>query len=297
MGRVVLEGRDAVPECVHVEMSGVPEGQAQRFIPDQSYSLAIKVQGYCGRTSFGRNVDAALRLEFDRAASSRPLPSVVIPLHFTLVNKVAFPDSIDLTLQGASSKALDLHVTSNSERTVEFRAVLPPVKERRGWPGENLRLALVGEDDKPVRKDDGSLALDKPLRLGPQMQGEFARFRVTADACCEGGTYRTKVAFVPKMGAKEVIQIPVNITVLQAGAWRCWGGTILWSLLGVFWHPPAPLLAQHDPPEPFHPPRHSRLQAHSPALGTSGANLPPCPSRQRMSSAWCAAPCPGGPGR
>jgi len=41
------------------------------------------------------------------------------------------------------------------------------------------------------------------------------------------------VALVPKSGSKEVVRVPVEIKVTEAGVWSCWGPFILWTILGI----------------------------------------------------------------
>ncbi len=233
MGRLVAEGEQSVPECVSFELSGVAQGDAQQITPNQTYSLAVKIAPYCGHSSFTRDVNAALRLEFDRAASSRSVPSVVLPVTFSLVHTLGLPSELDAALTGGEDAELALELTGNHKKPIVFEAILPPPTERAGWPDEDLTLMFLDEEGQRL----GALedpALSRSVSFAAA-GGSMAPLRIKAfsDACCAGGTYQTELALVPISGADETIRIPIKVTVTDAGVWSCWGPVILWGVLAL----------------------------------------------------------------
>lgn len=231
-GRMVVEGRDGVPECVTFELSGVEEGKSQKITPNQTYSLAVKIASYCGHASFTREVDTALRIEFDRAASSRTVPSVVLPVKFSLVNKIGLPKAIVSKIDGGKSEDLAIELTGNHKKAVTFKALIPPKSERGGWPAEDLDVVFLDEDGDVIEAKEGA-ALTREVTFGAGGKPTPLRLRATSDACCVGGKYKTELALVPLAGSKEVVRVPVEVEVIEAGVWSCWGPFILWCIFGL----------------------------------------------------------------
>ena len=233
--RMVVEGRDAVPECVSFELSGVGEGEAQKITAGQTYSLAVKVAPYCGHNTFTREVRTAVRIEFDRAASSRTVPSVVLPVRFSLVNKIGLPQKVEASLTGGESEELALAFSGNHTKEIAFKALVPPPAERERWPGEpeELTLEFLDAEGEPIQGAEGP-ALSREVSFGAGQAARPMRLRARSGACCAGGTYQTELALVPRgPGSKEVVRVPVQIKIEEAGVWSCWGPTILWVLLGL----------------------------------------------------------------
>ena len=232
MARISIENRAAIPECIHAELSGVQEGAPQKLTANQTYSLAIKISPYCGKSSFTRDIQTAVRIEFDRAANSRPIPSVVIPVHLALVSKLGLPAAIQEELDAGDRRLIKMQFKGNHTRPLTFKALLPPADERGHWPDDDddLTLVFVDEQGKEVHVD-GEPSLQHTITLAPHDASAHLDVRVRADVCCLAGTYRTQLALVSTSGSREVIRIPVRITVKEAGVWSCWGRTIIWTLL------------------------------------------------------------------
>lgn len=232
LARLSIENRAAIPECIHAELSGVKEGAPQKLTANQTYSLAIKIAPYCGKSSFTRDIQTAVRIEFDRAANSRAIPSVVIPIHLTLVSKLGLPAAIQEELDAGSRRLIKMQFRGNHTRPLTFKALLPTADERADWPDDpdDLELVFVDEQGAEVLID-GEAASQHTITLAPNDASAHLDVRVRSDVCCISGSYRTQLALVSTSGSKEVIRIPVRITVKEAGVWSCWGRTIIWTLL------------------------------------------------------------------
>jgi len=233
-GRMVVEGRKDVPECVTFELSGKPEGEAQPITPGQKYTLAVRVAPYCGHASFTREIDTALRIEFDKAAASRAIPSVVIPVKMTLVNQLQLPDEIVAEIDGGKSTDVAVKLSGNHIKDVAFKALMPAPGDRPKWPkGKDLDLVFLDEGGDTIR-DRG---IGGPARALPIVFGQGAAkpmmLRFRSGYCCAGGTYDTELALVPEAGSKEVIRVPVRVVVREAGVWSCYGSMILWGLFAL----------------------------------------------------------------
>ncbi len=235
-GRLVVAGRKDVPDCVTFRLSGVPEGEGQMIHPNQPYSVGVHVAPYCGPSAFQRALDSALHIEFDRAANAQAMPSVVIPFQAKLNNQIAFPPVVSTALEAGQSKDVEVGLRGNHLRNVEFEAMLPPVRERAGWPGKELDVAFLDADGKVLRTDSGDLRLSQKVvfeAAGMEKTGAPLRVRVLSEVCCGGGKYTTELALIPASGSRVPVRIPVEVTVEQAGVWSCWGPTILRVLAGL----------------------------------------------------------------
>jgi hypothetical protein len=233
-GRLVVEGRKDVPECVTFELSGVAEVEAQPINPGQSYTVAVRVAPYCGPAAYQRALDSALRIEFDRASHSAPVPAVIVPFRATLINELGIPESIVTTIEAGEVKDLNVRMGGNQFKDVSFEALLPPRAERSGWPGRQLELAFVDERGRPIRTDrDYATTQSITFAQTDQARTNPLTLRVISDACCAAGVYRTELALVPRSGSSTPIRVPIEITVEEAGLWSCWGPTIVRSFLGL----------------------------------------------------------------
>ena len=235
-GRLTVEGRRQVPECVTFELSGVKEEQAQLIAPGQPFTLGVKVAPYCGHASFSRDLKTALRVEFDAAASSRDVPAVVLPLTMSLVNRLELPKALQLKLEAGAREDVALALTGNHKQEITFKAMVPAWQDRPGWPGQDLELVFLSDEGKvlidaetrqPARSREVVFGAD-----GGQASGAL-RVRVRSQACCAEGQYRTELALIPTAGSREVIRVPVTIQVQSAGVWSCYGPRIIYSLLGL----------------------------------------------------------------
>ncbi len=228
-GRLVVQGRKDVPECVSFELSGVGEGEAQKITPNQTYSLAVKVDPYCGHSSFTRDIKTAVSIEFDKAATSRSVPSLVLPVSFQLVNRVELPDDVKVSITGGEDKDVSLTVGGNHEKDVVFKAIIPPVDERGTWPSPgDLDVELLDDNGDPIPHKP-NVAASRTVTFGPGGRGTVS-LRVVSGYCCGAGTYTTQLALVPTTGSSEIITVPVRVEVAEAGLWSCYGMMILWGL-------------------------------------------------------------------
>lgn len=233
--RLVVEGRRNVPECVTFALSGVAEGKGQQITANQTYTLAVKVAPYCGQSSFKKDLQTALRIEFDAKASARAFPSVVLPLRATLINNLELPRVLRFKLDSGESKTQVLKLTGNHKQSVSFKVIVPEPNARKNWPGKDLDVIFVDNDGKPLMQNDELARTRKMLfaKKGQKQKGDALHIRVVSDACCQEGKYRTELALIPTAGSREVIRVPVEIQVRSAGMWRCWGPVVIYSLIGL----------------------------------------------------------------
>ncbi|MFU8803647.1 MAG: hypothetical protein ACNA8W_07565, partial [Bradymonadaceae bacterium] len=230
-GRLVVESRSDVPECVTFELSGVGEGEPQPINPGQTYTVAVRVAPYCGPSAFKRALDTALRIEFDRASHSAPVPTVIVPIRATLINELGIPDSISTTIKAGEVKDLNVRL-GRQERDLSFEALFPPRSERARWPGKDLDLAFVDDRGRTIRVDrqiatSHGITFEKTRKT----QSTPLTLRVISNPCCSGGVYKTELALVPRSGSTTPVRVPVEITVEEAGLWSCWGPTIFRGFL------------------------------------------------------------------
>jgi Mg-chelatase subunit ChlD len=234
-GRMVVEGRANVPDCVTFELSGAAEGKEVALVPEQQYTMTVRVAPYCGATSFSKDVTTALRLEFDKAASSRTPPAVVIPVRFSLSSKLELPDALHIKLKGGDRAEAEGLIKGNFKRPLVFKVLMPPEGERgAGWPAGRLRMGFLDAKHALIagKGKRGSLATSHELTISAGA-GDKLALAALSDACCEPGSWRTEVTLIARTGSKEAIRIPVEIEVEEAGVWGCWGRTILMSAAGL----------------------------------------------------------------
>lgn len=233
--RLVVQNRDDVPDCVQFALGGKGEGEAQKITPGQSYQLGVDVAPYCGASSFKRDIQTAVRVEFDQSGQLLSVPTLVIPVHFALVSEISVPKALSATIEAGESAALDLELDGNFKKQAKFDVLVPPAGERKSWPSdaEHLALQFLDEDGEPIANADGEPVEKHQASFAPGAKKDPLRLEADSDACCGGGTYRTEIALVPKSGTKEPIRVPVEITVKEASVWSCWGPAILWALLAL----------------------------------------------------------------
>ncbi|WP_133621776.1 vWA domain-containing protein [Bradymonas sediminis] len=233
-GRLVVQNRKDVPECVSFALSGVEEGKTQKITPGQSYKLGVDVAAYCGASSFARDIETAVRIEFRPSDSGLRPPTLVVPVKFSLNNEFAAPRKLSASLKAGDSALMNLKVDGNFKTDAEFNILLPPREQRDAWPsGSNdLELQFLDAAGEPIR-NGGEVAQKAKKRFSPGGQGAPLQVRAASDACCAGGVYRTELVLAPTSGTKEPIRVPVEITVEAASMWQCWGSMILWALLAL----------------------------------------------------------------
>jgi len=233
-GRLVVQNRQDVPDCVSFALSGIEEGKTQKITPGQSYNLGVDVAAYCGASSFKRAIKTAVRIEFKPSDSGLRPPTLVVPVSFGLHNEFAAPRKLAASLKAGDSAVMNLTVDGNFKKDAEFTILLPPEDQRQSWPSGSDLLALQFLDaaGDPIRSD-GKIAQATKTRFAPGGHGAPLRIRATSDACCAGGVYRTELVLAPTSGTKEPIRVPVELTVEPASMWQCWGPVILWALLGL----------------------------------------------------------------
>lgn len=232
IARISVEDRQSVPECITFELSGVKEGQPQKLTANQTYSLAVKIASYCGKSSFTRDLSTAVRIEFDRATNSRAIPSVVVPIHLSLVSKLGVPAALEEEIMAGDRRLIKMQFKGNHTKPLTLKALLPKPGERKGWPGDDLQLIFLDEEGEELMQD-GEPALAHTVTLAPHDTTAHLDVRLRTDVCCRAGTYRTELAIISTSGSREVIRIPVKITIKEAGVWSCWGRTILWCAIAL----------------------------------------------------------------
>lgn len=238
--KVELRDRAALPSCVTAEVNGVAEGKPFQVSVDQPYNVALRVSPYCGPRPIRAPYDTAVRLVF-AAEGGRQLPTVEVPVRFTLDYGIAVPPELVVKVRGGGSSDLPVTVRGNFRHEVKLRAVVAPPSESESWPedGDDLVLGFAGESRKKVLRDEE----DEPSRVHDFAAGPGApplRLRAVPGRCCAGGSYRTRLGLAPAAGQPlppgasppEPIVVPVRIEVEPAGFWACYGPLLL-ALLAV----------------------------------------------------------------
>lgn len=233
--RLVVQNREDVPDCVHFQLGGKGEGEAQKITPGQNYQLGVDVASYCGASSFKRDIQTAVRVEFDQSGQLLNVPTLVVPVHFALVDEISVPKGLSATIKAGESADLDLTLGGNFKKDAGFKLLVPPVDERERWPSDadDLAIEFLDESGEPIHNEDDELARATTASFAPGKTAQSFGLRVASDSCCGGGTYRTELALVPTSGTKEPIRVPVEITVEEASVWSCWGPWILWALAAL----------------------------------------------------------------
>ncbi|WP_168210743.1 VWA domain-containing protein [Persicimonas caeni] len=233
--RLVVQNREDVPDCVKFALGGKGEGEEQKITPGQSYQLGVDVDPYCGASSFTRDIQTAVRIEFDQSGQLLSVPTLVIPVHFASVSEISVPKALSTTLDAGDSATLDLELDGNFKKDATFNALVPPPDERERWPSnaDHLELRFLDGDGEPILNEDDEPAQKHGVSFAPGSKKDPLRIEVASDSCCSGGTYRTEIALVPTSGTKDPIRVPVEITVNEASVWSCWGPAILWALLAL----------------------------------------------------------------
>jgi hypothetical protein len=232
--RLVVENRDDVPDCINFALSGKKEGEAQKVTPNQSYTLEAGVEPYCGPNSFKRDIQTAVRLEFDKSSGLVSVPTLVVPVSLSLVSELKVPEKVSAKIDAGDGEDIVLDVRGNFTRESTFEVMVPPVDERRDWPGEDLDLVFLNEDGDVIeRAGEDEPARSRVVTFSPSKDNDTLRMRLVSDACCTGGSYETQLAMVSKRGSKEPIRVPVQVEVAEAGVWLCWGPSILWALAAL----------------------------------------------------------------
>lgn len=241
-GRLELRDRDDVPSCVTAQLSGVPEGEGQPILVDQTYTLGVRVAPYCGPVPIDRDLSTVARLVFTPGAGSRRLPTVELPLRMALDYRIEVPEGIALEVAGGGVGEATVPVRGNFQGEVELLAVVAGPEEADAWPDDrgDLALGFAAEDPEALLPGDGGPALERPVTAGAGSVDAFT-LRARADGCCPGGTYRTKLGLAAPGGGlyaaglppPRALVVPVTVTVASAGFWACWGSWILWLLAAV----------------------------------------------------------------
>ena len=232
--RLQVEGRENLPECLRFALNGVPEGDGQTISAGQQYTVEVHVDPYCGPTTTEVNLDTALRLQFDRSTQSAPIPSLVLPIRGDLISELRAPTEIDVSVRAGRTADVRVPIGGNQRRTMEFTALVPPERDRAGWPRRHIDLVLLDDEGNAAEvARDGSIAL--PVRIPASEEDATSVFSVQADtnACCNGGSYTTELVLVPSGGAQTPLRIPIVVDVEEARLWQCWGPTILRTLLAL----------------------------------------------------------------
>ena len=223
--KLTLADRETLPACLTAELSGTAEGEAQEILVDQQYQLRVMVHPYCGPDPIERQIATALRLSFDAEASQRPLPTVDIPLRFSLDYRLDLPETISVELDAGESRIVPVPVEGRFHETLASLPLDVEVAEptsAASWPND--------EDDLSIAPAKETLAI--------QAGRAVLRLEVAAHPCCPGGSYETLLGVTsaqpPPPGAPPLrpLLVPMRIVVRPAGLWACWGSRIL-AVLGL----------------------------------------------------------------
>jgi hypothetical protein len=243
-GKLVVDARKDLPSCLIFTLNGTKEGELQPISPGQSYNVGVKVLPYCGPELFRRDLETSLRIEFQQASADIPLPKLVLPVHLVLINDLKMPSELTVTVLGGESGFIELQPEGSLLKQVAFDALLPDRGDREGWPPDADELQLAFIDDAEHEVWDGEVyASSAPATFGKGPDGKVKpmKVRVESDACCNGGSYKTEMALVPKGSDLPPIRVPLTVNVQPAGFWAChsqWIIPVLWFLLGmlILWY-------------------------------------------------------------
>lgn len=226
--RLVLQNRSDIPECVDFQLGDKKSGGVQRVAPGQEYTVGVDVEPYCGPTSFEKPFDTALRLEFDKPATGGGVPTLVLPLSFTLANKVEVPRGVEVDMTAGQQREATVALGGNFQRDATFKVFVNDTGEGSNWPGGDLQIALLDEAGEPMR-NGSALADTREITFPAGGSAEALRLRVQSETCCGGGTYTTEMALLPQNGSGEPVRVPIEATIASAGVLACWG----WTILGI----------------------------------------------------------------
>ncbi|MFB6264512.1 MAG: hypothetical protein ABEL76_12950 [Bradymonadaceae bacterium] len=223
--RLSVKNRDEIPDCVSFSLSDVPEGKTQELTPGQTYTLGVDVAPYCGPSTFDRQFEAVLRVEFADSAT-RSVPTLVVPTSLHLTNQMSVPEAVEISATGGGTGTARVELSGNFTREMAFTAMVPPTAERAKWPDRGL-LELAFLDDEGAAVKSGQRPAREHGVTVPAGGGEAVALRAAPDVCCGGGTWKTELALVPDSGTPSPIRIPVRVDVESAGVAACWGSTAL----------------------------------------------------------------------
>lgn len=231
-GRLVVEARDHVPDCVSFALNGVPEGEGQSITAGQTYTVEVHVAPYCGPSSRHYALDTALRVEFDQSSQAASIPSLVLPVRGDLSYQLRTPANLEMSFSGGDGGGMNLRMDGNHNRDMKFTAVLPARNERRDWPGRRLKLGFAENGEVLETERDGSLSTPVVVPSGASLEDDpILTVWSAAHPCCDGGQYRTEMALVPDDPTGAPLRIPVDIEVEEAGVWQCWGPYIIGGII------------------------------------------------------------------
>ena len=232
-GRLVVEGRERVPECLRFALNGVEEGESQSISAGQSYTVEVHVDPYCGPSSGEFTIDTALRVQFDQSSQSAPIPSLVLPIRGSLIHDLRAPAALETSIRAGQEGDVNLRVAGNHQRDIEFTALVPARGERHDWPRRHLELEFFDGDGEPIEPaSDGSLSAS--VRASSDADNDdppMMRVRANSGPCCDGGNFRTELALASSTGVQSPLRIPIDVSVEEASTWQCWGPMILRGLL------------------------------------------------------------------
>jgi hypothetical protein len=219
----VRRPEDEPGKCVTVSLHGKGEGEVIPVASGQTYNLTVRAYPFCGATSFSRTMNVYLRLEFEEKPGAR-LPPLEVPVTLRLDSEVQVPASLSLSIRGGEDASVPLAITGNHAADVVFEPVLPPTKERKGWPDDHLWIGFSEEGADTEGKESPKVV------LGPQKSGRVPSLFARASACCGGGTYHTTVSLVQAGPTAPRLEIPVQVVVTPASAWACYGSRVVGGL-------------------------------------------------------------------
>jgi len=224
--RFELTERASVPACLSIELSGRREGQSLPITSGQAYTATLRVEGYCGPEAQRQAFTHRIRLAFE-SGKTENLPTIEIQSRWTLNDEIRVQPVI-LRLKAGEKKEMPIPIDGNRQAEAALKFVAADPEAIETWRGEHLVLSIANDEveraEKPVVLPAAGTA---PLRL-----------LVRTSRCCAGGSYETRIRFVPDPAAyakggkppRELL-LPVRIDVDGAGMLACWGSRILAALL------------------------------------------------------------------
>jgi hypothetical protein len=240
---LAFRDRSEILGCVHAALSDTPEGETQAIHVDHDYTLAVRVSPYCGPASREEQFETVLQLVFDSETSGRRLPTVEIPLSFTLDYRIELPETLEMEVTGADSSELPIRIESNVRGAFELEAVVAGPEDAPSWPDDedHLTLGFAGTGEGFATDENGEPTRVRTVRLGDAVAAAPLTLRAQAHRCCGSGEYRTYLGLKaapdqtrpPGSLPVEPAVIPVLVRVTSAGFWACHGPWILWALLAL----------------------------------------------------------------
>lgn len=223
-----LRDRQETPSCITFELNSAPEGKPQPVTANQTYTLALRVAPYCGPVSFQRGFGTRLRLVFDPPPGAAYLPSLDIPISFSVEDRIEVPPAVVIKVRGGEEVEAGLAIEGNWRKDLALKGSLVKEAPER-WRADRLALGFAaGPEEVPP---------GRPFTLLPDGRTPLA-VRARAHPCCAAGTYAGEIrlepaslkGYAPGVTPPAPLRIPVRVEVEAAGLWACYK---FWILRGL----------------------------------------------------------------